>query len=65
MVVLEVDGEFLLLADGKRRSIFKPKRKKRKHVQKTNTVVSLTPDCGRALQDADIRKHLREVGSIG
>jgi ribosomal protein L14E/L6E/L27E len=63
MIVLEVRGEFLLLADGRRRGIGNPKRKKAKHVQHTNTVVSLAPQCGRALQDADIRKHLREAGN--
>ena len=31
--VLETDGEYLLLADGKSRKIEAPKRKKRKHVR--------------------------------
>lgn len=31
-VVLAVEGEFLLLADGKARKVEKPKRKKRRHV---------------------------------
>jgi ribosomal protein L14E/L6E/L27E len=65
MVVLQVDGEFLLLSDGRRRTLAKPKRKKTKHVGRTNTVVSLKPPCGRALQDADIRKHLKEAQAIG
>ena len=31
--VLEADGEYLLLADGKSRRVEAPKRKKRKHVR--------------------------------
>jgi len=31
--VLATEGDFLLLADGKRRRVEQPKRKKRKHVQ--------------------------------
>ena len=31
-VVLDVEGEFLLLADGKTRKVENPKRKKRRHV---------------------------------
>ena len=32
-VVLAVEGEYLLLADGKSRKVETPKRKKRRHVQ--------------------------------
>ncbi|MCI8810078.1 MAG: hypothetical protein HFF84_08105 [Oscillibacter sp.] len=32
-VVLAVEGEYLLLADGKSRKVESPKRKKRRHVQ--------------------------------
>ena len=32
-VVLAVEGEYLLLADGKSRKLESPKRKKRRHVQ--------------------------------
>ncbi len=32
-VVLAVEGEYLLLADGRSRKVEKPKRKKRRHVQ--------------------------------
>ena len=32
--VIGTDGEFLLLADGKHRTLEKPKRKKRRHVSK-------------------------------
>ena len=59
MVVLDCEGEYLMLADGKLRTLEKPKRKKQKHVQPTNSQAELIPTCGRALQDADIRKALR------
>ena len=36
LVILDVQGEFLLLADGKYRTVEKPKRKKIKHVQYMN-----------------------------
>jgi ribosomal protein L14E/L6E/L27E len=61
MVVLNIEGEYLFLADGKLRTLDKPKKKKLKHVQPTNTQINLQPDCGRALQDADIRKQLAIV----
>jgi len=58
MVVLEDMGEYLLLADGKTRTLVNPKRKKAKHVQPTYGIVEMAPPCGRALQDADISKQL-------
>jgi len=57
-VVMDIQDEYLYLVDGKLRTLNKPKRKKVKHIQPTNYVCDLTTD-GRALQDADIRKHLR------
>ena len=58
MIVLSVDGEYAYLVDGRLRSLGKPKKKKVKHIQPTNDIVSLVPQCGRALQDADIKKML-------
>ena len=57
MVIVEVLGEYALLADGRRRKLAKPKKKKLIHISLTNTVFSLAT-CGRRLQDADIRKLL-------
>jgi len=56
-IVLCVDDEYLYLVDGRLRTLQKPKKKKVKHVQPTNFVACLATD-GRALQDADIRKHI-------
>jgi len=58
MIVLSSEGEYAYLADGKLRTLNKPKKKKQKHIQITHTVVDMTPECGRDLQDADIRKFL-------
>ena len=59
MVVVMVEGRYLFLVDGRRRKLCKPKRKNIKHVSPIKVVVDLIPDCGRSLQDADIRKALR------
>jgi hypothetical protein len=62
MVVLahtvEPGGEYLTLADGRTRTLSKPKKKKAMHVQPTNTVVDISVG-PRGLQDADIRKLLK------
>jgi ribosomal protein L14E/L6E/L27E len=70
MVVLAVglceEKVYLTLADGKTRTLSKPKKKKAKHVQPTNSYVDLTRAGPRGLQDADIRKMLgEEVYHIG
>lgn len=41
-VVVECDGDFVTIADGRRRKLKKPKRKNAIHLQKTNQVVDLT-----------------------
>ncbi|VEJ36036.1 50S ribosomal protein L14e [Aedoeadaptatus ivorii] len=57
-VVLEViDDRYLLLADGKRRTLENPKRKKAMHLQKTNSRVDMNP-ADRTLNDSYIRKQL-------
>jgi len=62
MVVLDTQGEYLYLADGKLRTLEHPKKKKAKHVQITHYVLEMVPKCGCALQDADIRKGIRRLG---
>jgi len=58
MIVVSFDGEYANLVDGVVRLLDKPKKKKAKHIQSTKSIVNLIPACGRALQDADIRKYL-------
>lgn len=38
-IVVEVDSEYAMICNGKRRSVEKPKRKKLKHLSATKTVV--------------------------
>ena len=66
--VLETDGEFLLLADGKTRRLESPKRKKRKH-----TVFVESSDCRVAekirseekVTNSELRRTLAEYGGDG
>lgn len=58
-VVLSVENDFVYLSDGAMRPLHKPKKKKSKHVQPTNTVLDMVEAAGsRGMQDADIRKWL-------
>jgi len=61
MVVMHMDSRHAYLADGKTRTIECPKKKNFRHLQTTNSVVSLEPESGRALNNADIRKQLAKV----
>lgn len=56
-VVLSVEDEFVFLTDGRIRPLDRPKKKKFKHVQPTNTIIGLKPEA-EGLKDADIRKWL-------
>ena len=66
--VLEAEGDFLLLADGKTRRLERPKRKKRKHV-----IFQARFDCrtaekirsGEKLANSDLRKTLAQFGGDG
>ena len=40
MVVVEIEGNFLYVADGKERPLERPKRKNAKHLMLTNTVLA-------------------------
>ena len=60
-VVLDAEGEFLILADGKLRQVEKPKRKKRKHTQFISHLDSPLRDKiqqGEKVFNSEIRKTL-------
>ena len=59
LVVLSIDGEYLLLADGKRRRVESPKRKKAKHVVNTN----IKADFGNPITNKNIKKTLARIHS--
>ena len=40
-VITEAEGDFVYIADGKTRSLFKPKRKKAKHLKPLNVKMDL------------------------
>ena len=62
-MIIAIDGDFLLLADGKRRKLEKPKRKKKMHVQPTfyveNEVAAKLQE-GAYVLNADIKKALKK-----
>ena len=63
-VIISTSGDYVYLVDGKLRTLSKPKKKKKKHVQPVNTIVTLETT-GRGLQDADIRKQLKLLSTSG
>ena len=59
--VIGMDDEFLYLANGKDRTLDKPKRKKRKHVQKvlrSETRVALKISSGNKVLNSELRRDL-------
>ena len=59
--VIAVDGEYVMLADGRGRRIEKPKRKKLKHTEIIGDVESRTAEklrCGEKVTNADLRRGL-------
>ncbi len=67
MVTGRVDSEYVLLTDGHTRKILSPKKKKIKHIQRTNTVLTdLLPAIkDGSLTDRAIRKALSEFCNEG
>ena len=59
-IVICIQSDYLYLVDGKLRTLSKPKKKKVIHVQPTNYVADLAVESCRGLQDADIRKKIKE-----
>lgn len=61
MLIVGIDGDYVFLADGDLRKISRPKRKKIKHITKTQTVItSIQKDLlsNKKIQNAEIRKLL-------
>lgn len=64
-IVILVDGDYLYLADGKLHTLEHPKKKKIKHVQKTNYICETIKEKlenKSYLLNADISKALKEFG---
>lgn len=56
-LVLKREGEFVYLADGSIRKSENPKKKKIKHINKTNTLLEVDEN----ISNSDIRKMLKKV----
>ena len=65
--VIETEGDFLLLADGKGRKLTRPKRKRRKHVELAGASgpMSAIPDSDRELRRVLARARAQLCGSKG
>jgi len=57
-LVLKKDGDFIYLADGDLRKVENPKKKKLKHVNKTNTRIDADFE---SISNSDIRKILSKA----
>ena len=65
--VIGIDGEFLLLADGKHRTLEKPKRKKRRHVNtvlRSETRVAAKLLSGDKVLNSELRKDLAYLRKV-
>ena len=66
-MIVGMEGDFLLLADGRRRKLEKPKRTKKMHVQPTLSVeaeVAAKLQQGAYVLDADIKKALKKYREV-
>lgn len=62
-IIVDIEGEYLYLADGKVRKIEKPKKKKNKHVQKVNYVIEEVKEKIQeesTLNNAELRKAIKK-----
>ncbi len=62
-IIIDIDGEFLFLVDGKNRRVEKPKKKKKKHVQITHYIsepIKSKLISNEKLSNADIRREIKQ-----
>ena len=61
-IVVSVEEEYVYLADGDLRKVENPKRKKNKHIQRTNDVIDWIKQkiIEENVSNADIRKGIKE-----
>lgn len=67
IVTAVIDEEYVMLADGKTRKVLSPKKKKIKHIQKTNSVPSEIAMSIKdmTITDRDVRNALSEFCNKG
>lgn len=56
IILKQIDEDYVLLVDGKRRPVERPKKKKIKHLQKTNTILDVNDESS----NKRVRRVLRE-----
>lgn len=62
-IVLKIDAEYAYLSDGDLRKVDKPKKKKIKHIQKTNSISQLVKaklESGELIENFQIRQVLSD-----
>ena len=62
-MIVDIDENFLYIADGKLRKLSKPKKKKFKHIQAVNKIdpeIQKKIENGLYLKDSDIRTALKD-----
>mgnify|MGYP005790319157 FL=1 len=67
-IIIREDGDYVYLADGRTRSVSKPKRKKKKHVQlssRRDPELSQRLAQGMSVRDEEIRYFMRRVQQGG
>lgn len=57
-LVIAKDGEYVYLADGNKMKVEKPKKKKLKHINKTNTILELDFE---NISNSMVRKAFKEL----
>lgn len=57
-VIIREDGEYIYVADGKSRTVERPKRKNKKHVQPIKK--KRMPESGSDFSDLEIKKTIKE-----
>ena len=65
-IITETEGEFIYLVDGKNRTLDKPKTKKNKHVQFTNSFdadIKTKIENGEYILDADFVKAIKRFSN--
>lgn len=61
-VIMKEEGDYLFLADGRIRTMDKPKKKKKKHVQIINEISSIFADkcrSGKKIENEDIKRIIK------
>ena len=64
-LIIHADAAYVYLADGKCRTLDRPKRKKRKHIQIDRRIfpwIAAVLDQGKTIQNSDIIRAMREYG---